>query len=786
MTQPDPAESTMGQSSPVRGSFRPRIALFLLLASLVLLTIHRLNPPDAVSPLAPPTEFASGRALQHLQSISKNPHPVGSAEHQQVRDYILAQLSSMGLTPELQKATTVQQFPNNLVRGASVENIAARLKGTATGISPKALMLVGHYDSRPNAFGASDDGAAVAALLETLRALKARPTLRNDIIFLFTDAEEIGLLGAKAFMAEHPWAKDVGLVLNFEARGTSGPVVMFETSPGNSWLIGGLAMAAPHPVGNSLMYDIYRLLPNDTDLTVFKGSGLAGMNFAFFNESTSYHTRLDNLSNLDQRSLQHQGSSALALAAYFGDLNLDTPRRGNAIYFDLFGAMLVRYPAAWVLPLTVLVALAFAVVLLLGLRSRQVTLGRTALGFLAFVLSMIFAPGAVFLAWWLIRSLRSGYQAMAPGDVYHSGFYFLSFTALTVAIVSALCVLARRGLGTQNLALGALLCELLLLLASSFYLPGGTYLLIWPILASLITLGFLSVTKDPERNSTIRVAVLALGATPAILLLVPIIYLLFIALTVNLAGVVVVLLALLLGLVIPQLSYLTDRRRWLLPGVMLVASLLCSALGLAYSGFDKNHPRPDNLFYCLNADKHEAIWASSDRASDEWTARFLSHTSPAGPLEEFFPGSTRPYLKTPAPIADLLAPDLKVLADSLQGDVRTLRLRLTSPRQGPLISVYAEPGMEIRKVAIDGKQDSVGPAADAKNPWVIRYYALPTEGIELVFETKPSQLLNLVVVDQSYGLPPLQEVTAKARPENVMPSSSTSSETTFVKRSFSF
>lgn len=325
-------------------------------------------------------------------------------------------------------------------------------------------------------------------------------------------------------MAEHPWAKDVGLVLNFEARGTSGPVVLFETSQGNNWLIDTLGRTVPHPVANSLMFDIYRILPYDTDLTVFKGAGLAGMNFAFIDDSTHYHTHLDNLTNLDERSLQHQGSYALALAAYFGDLNLETSRHGNAIYFDLLGATLVHYPAAWVLPLTVLVILAYVVVLLLGLRSRQVTLGRTVLSFLAFVLAMIVAAGAVILTWWLIRSLHSAYQAMAFSDVYHSGFYFLSFTLLTVAIVSALCVLARKRLGTPNLALGALLCGVLLLLASSFYLPGGTYLLIWPMLASLSTLGFLSVTKE-EGNSTIRVAVLALGATPAILLLVPIIYL---------------------------------------------------------------------------------------------------------------------------------------------------------------------------------------------------------------------------------------------------------------------
>ncbi|HEV7396497.1 MAG TPA: M20/M25/M40 family metallo-hydrolase [Pyrinomonadaceae bacterium] len=786
MTHPDPTSGTNAPPHPVRPGLLPGIALFLFLALLVFLTIHRLNPPDAVSPEAPPGEFSSGRALNYLQSISKNPHPVGSFEHQQVRDYILAELSALGLNSELQKTTTTpQHLPNNSLRAGSVENVVARLKGNSTGGSARALMLVGHYDSRPIAFGASDDGAAVAAMLETLRALRAGPTLGNDIIFLFTDAEETGLHGARAFMDEHPWAKDVGLVLNFEARGTSGPVVMFETSQGNTWLIDALAKA-PHPVATSLMYDVYRLLPNDTDLTVFKSSGLAGMNFAYLADSTHYHTRLDNLSNLDERSLQHQGSYALSLATYFGNSNLNTQPRSNAIYFDLLGAKLIRYPAALVWPLTLLVFLAFVVVLLLGLRSGQVTLAKTVLSFLAFVLTMIVAAGGVLLVWLLIRSLRSGYQAMAPFDVYHSGFYFLSFSALTAAIVSALCVLGRKRLGTQNLVFGALFCELLLLLVSSLYLPGGTYLLIWPMLASLIALGFLIMKKDQEGSSTIGATVLALGAAPAILLLVPIIYLLFITLTVNLAGVVTLLIVLFLGLLIPQLNYLTSHLRWLLPGVMFAASLLCIALGLAYSGFDKAHPRPDNLFYGLNADKHEAVWASGDRAPDEWTAQFISRTPQAGPLEEFFPGTPRNYLKAPAPVAILQAPDLKVINDSMQGDVRMLRLRLTSPRQAPLISIYAEPGAEIRKVAINGKLETVKQPVNAKIPWVMRYSALPAEGIELTLETNPSQPLKLVVVDQSYGLPPLPDITSKTRPENVMPSSSISSDATFVRRSFSF
>src|SRR5258706_7442827 len=118
-------------------------------------------------------------------------------------------------------------------------------------------------------------------MLETLRALKSSPTLSNDVIALFSDGEEIGSLGAKAFVYQHPWAKDVGVVLNFEARGSSGPAIMFETSDKNGWLIKEVAKAAPRPAAHSLAPAIYQLLPNRTDFTVFKEAGFAGLNFAY-------------------------------------------------------------------------------------------------------------------------------------------------------------------------------------------------------------------------------------------------------------------------------------------------------------------------------------------------------------------------------------------------------------------------------------------------------------------------------------------------------------------------
>ena len=171
-----------------------------------------------------------------------------------------------------------------------------------------ALILACHYDSVPAGPGAGDDGAAVAALLEVARALMLKGPLARPVILLFTDGEELGLYGAQAFCENNPLAdspQKVGLVLNFEARGSSGPSLMFETSKNNRWLIEQASAGLDRPMSSSAYVEIYRLMPNGSDLTVFMENEMPGMNFAFLRNPKHYHTPFDNLKNLDHQSLQH-------------------------------------------------------------------------------------------------------------------------------------------------------------------------------------------------------------------------------------------------------------------------------------------------------------------------------------------------------------------------------------------------------------------------------------------------------------------------------------------------
>ena len=586
---------------------------FILCILLAALSIYKQRPPNSVPASAIATDFSSGRALRHVEAISRNARPIGSVEHARVSEYILGEVTSMGVAPaEFQETTVVNEHV------PKVRNILARLKGTGQG---KAVLLVSHYDSVATGPGASDNAVAVAALLETLRALKASAPLKNDVIFLFTDGEETGLLGAKAFVEEHPWAKDVGIVFNFDARGTTGPSYLFQTSDQNGYLIQEFAHAAPHPFGSSLANEIYRLLPNDTDMTVFNRVGFDGLNFAYIDGATKYHTMQDNYANVDERSLQHHGSYALALARRFSNLDLPAPKQSDAVYFNAFGALFFHYPGTWILPLTGIVIVLFIAVICYGFKKRQLKISGLALGVVAFALSVSAVYGVVKLTWWLIYRFGGAQEWLLPGNnAYHANEYLLSFVALSGAVTAVIYLLFSRRVDAVHLTVGALLWWLVLMIVTAFYLRGASYLLTWPLLFGLV--GVAVALAFPQLGRVKILAIATLCALPGLLLLAPTIQSLGVALALSSPAMMQVPVVLLLGLLIPQLYALVKSSGWLLPVAM-------AALGIAL------------IIY--------ATWASMDEQTDKWTSGFFSNESERGSVEEYLPKRYNGFLKNAAP-----------------------------------------------------------------------------------------------------------------------------------------
>lgn len=757
--------------------------MFLFLTLLTIFAVYRQGPPAAVSSDAPAVVFSSARAMKRLEITNRKPHPVGSVAHAEVEGYIVSELAAAGLDPKIQETTVINSSFGDL-RAATVRNIAAKLAGTGGG--GKALLIASHYDTVPTAPGASDDGACVAAMLESIRALKAGAPLKNDIIFLFTDAEEIGLLGAKAFVDEHPWAKDVSVVLNFEARGSSGPALMFETSNGNGWLIKELAQAAPRPMANSLSYEIYKMLPNNTDLTIFKRANLPGMNFAYIDGSMLYHTRADSIENIDERSLQHQGSYLLSLAQHFGNANLDQPRTGNAIYFDLLGLTLLHYPAFLVLPLLVLTLVLLVVVFVLGFRRKKLTMEGFIIGFFLFLLNIVAATLTVVLVWWLIGMVQRMAGAGLLDDLYYSKLYFAGFVLLAVAVLTALHNLYASRISTENLAAGAFLLWSVLLALTSLLVPGGSYLLLWPLLFSLVVFAFM-ITRREDSTSLTTFAVLTLAAIPAIVLVVPMIYQIFVAMGLAMIAAVIVMVALVGGLLIPHLALIRSSGKWWLPIGATVAAAIFITAAIFNPGFDRQHPRSDSLFYVLNADTGKAVWASNDMAADEWTSQVLQGNVQRTSLTEYLPLNPNKYLNAPAPAIATQPADIRVLSDSTQGDVRTLSMRVTSTQGALNISVPRDANVEIVGAAINGKRaENVKTSAGNTAAWELNYLSPPKEGFDLALEVKGVRPVPLKVLGLTYALPEVPGVTLKPRPDYIIPSPSATSDQSLITKSFSF
>jgi hypothetical protein len=772
-----------------RFGFATSILIFLFITFFVALALYQESPPRAADASAPTTDFSAARARRHLEVISQRTHPMGTGEHAAVRDYIVRELTAQGLEPEVQK-TSVVASSRGTYRAGTVENIIARLKGRESG---KAVLLVGHYDSVPTSFGASDDGSAVAAMLEALRALKATAPLKNDIIFLFTDGEETGSMGAQAFADEHPWAKDIGVVLNMEARGNSGPSLMFETSDQNGWLIRELARSAPHPVASSLLYEIYRALPNDTDLSVFKRKGYAGLNFAFINGHAHYHSLADNLDQLDMHSLQHQGANALALARHFGNLDLQNPRAENVVYFSLFGALLVYYSEMVSIILTVLVLLLFAGVLVIGFRKGFLSVGGILAGGLALFVSLLASALAVTMVWRTVRELHPEYGAILQGVTYNSDLYIVSFVTLAVAVTAVIYILFRKKVREANLLMGGLLWWVVLMVLTTVMMRGASYLFTWPLLFALIATAYLFVSQDQERNSLRRLLVLCLCSISGIVLLSPMIYLIFTAMPLNIAGGVSVLVVLLLGLLIPHLSLMTtERKKWWLPVGLFAVSLAFIIAGNFTSGFNKNRPQPDNIFYSLNADTGKAIWGSTDEEPDQWTQQFFPAGAGKGALSEYVPSEYDGFLRSDAPATALATPHIELLDDRTSDNIRTVRLHVTSQRQAPFISLEIDPQTRVMAAQIGGKplgQGNDSTPAGSADAWRLLYFAPPAEGFDLTLATKSSAPFKIVLMDQSYEFPASLSTSIKPRPDYLIPTPypyNPFGDSTFVTKTFTF
>jgi len=341
-------------------------------------------------------------------------------------------------------------------------------------------VLAAHYDSVAHAPGAGDDAAGVAAILETVRALRATSPLRNDIDLVITDGEEPGLLGAQAFVTAGVIDPRRSIVVNVEAGGSSGQSMLFQSSPGNKGLIQAFAQVED-PVGGSELAALFELLPNDTDFTVFRDAGFAGLNLIFADGHVQYHSPTDTPANLDRSSLQHHGDNLLRLAQVLGEQQLPLPRGDDVSFFPLFGR-LVWYPEGLTIPLALLAFGVFTGSMWYARRHGARLWGvATAAATIPLLLA---AAGSLGVAvWWGLGRLRPAYQSLDWGSTYRPEWYEAGLAVLAVTAAVAWYILVRRRLTIVETTLGVLVWLVgfaVAAAAAAFLSPEVAYLVIWP------------------------------------------------------------------------------------------------------------------------------------------------------------------------------------------------------------------------------------------------------------------------------------------------------------------
>lgn len=314
----------------------------LLIGFLVMLGVLRTySTPSPVGADAPDVVFSAVRAEAILRDLlaEKIPHVSGSPYNRVIRNRIVSHFEAAGYEPRIQS-----RFHCNPQFGSCspVENIIAVKQGSE---GKNAVLLTAHYDSVWTGPGAADDGSGTSAIIEIARMAADFPPFKNDVIFLITDSEENGLIGADAFAEFHPLFSKVKAVINLEARGVTGPSAMFETADGNRSIIRMLSKNVDRPVANSLTYEIYKRMPNDTDYSVYKRKGVMGVNFAFAQGVPVYHSAIDDPDHLDLGSLQHHGDNAWGMLKALGERNLNSINHSeDAGYIDIFATRLTHYP----------------------------------------------------------------------------------------------------------------------------------------------------------------------------------------------------------------------------------------------------------------------------------------------------------------------------------------------------------------------------------------------------------------------------------------------------------
>ncbi|GLZ45861.1 aminopeptidase [Actinomycetospora sp. NBRC 106375] len=717
-----------------------RLLAVVLLAVIGVVAVVAERPPDPVPASASPADFSAERATAAVDALARVPRPIGSPASDAARDALVGRLQAEGLATRVETSASLYSEEGQTGAGR-VENVVATLPGSApTG----SVVLMAHYDSVTAGPGAADDMSGVATILETVRALRAGPAPRNDVTVVLTDGEEAGLYGARAWVRDSMPKNRPTVVLNWEARGVSGPSLLFQTSPGNAGLVDAWSSSVPYPRGDSSQVEIYRFLPNDTDLTPVLDAGRPGMNAAFIEGAHQYHTPGDIPLNLSRSSVQNHGGNALALTRALGDRDLAPldpaasrqPATGDRTYFTVVGR-LVTYDTSWAWPIAGLALVLVIVLTVVG--RRRFSVGGVLGGAVVYVVGLAAALAAGIGFWQALVWLRPSYADTGP-FLGQPLLYEIAAGVLAFAVTTLVVSLLRRRPGGAALCTGALLVLALLSVGLAVVAPGSVFLLAWPVIG--LALGMILVLVSGERL-WLATPLLVLGAAPAVALLIP-----FAVSSFGVAGVsdglavaVFTLVGIPIGAALSALPRPGAVRGYALPILAIVWVLILGGGGLLYDRTDDGNPQGSALALVVDADRGGAgQWVTTDQAPADWT-RGYAGGAPAPDV--LWPGDDA-VGSGPGPVVPVPGPTATVVGRTPEG----VRLQVTSPRGAPTVFLRSDLPVAGGTVTFPGAPPLALPPSPG--PLNLRLDAVPPEGVTVdLVATGPVQLR---VDDQTLGL----------------------------------
>ncbi len=764
-----------------------QVVSILILAATIYYSFSSLMPSEKKEPISEASQFSTEKALAHLKEITKKPHYTGSSEHTVVRNYIVNELEKLGLQVEIQEQVAV----NVKWRAATNNrNILARIKGTENG---KALLLLSHYDSNPHsALGASDAGSGVVAILEGVRAFLAKKeTPKNDIIICITDAEELGLLGANAFVNHHPWAKDIGLVLNFEARGSGGPSYMLlETNGGNKNLIEAFQKAkTPYPAANSLMYSVYKMLPNDTDLTVFREDGdIDGFNFAFIDDHFDYHTAQDSFERMDLNTFEHQVSYLMASLNYFANSDLENLKaQEDYVYFNFPYFGLVYYPFSWVMPLFLICSGLFLVLLIIGISKRKLTVTGILKGFVPFILSLLFSSLFAFYGWKILLKVHPQYNDILHGFTYNGYYYIACFVAVTIA----LCFWFYKGFFKkrtgQDLLIAPLFFWFLLNGGATFYLQGAAFLII-PVLVLLVMLLVLIFSE----KATQTLLLFTILAIPVLIIFAPLVSIFPVGLGLKMMVIGTLFTVLLFGFLVPVFQQYSKHKQ--LANIFLLIGFLALISATLYASYSSDRKQPNSILYVLDANKNEAYWASYNSKTDVFTKQFLGENPTPGSYDKNTTASkykTKIQLYTKAAIKNFEKPLITIVSDTVVDNNRKVCLSIVSLRNANKVELLSKTPINFISFKVNDELLKTNPensyALQVSGGTIMSYFITEeNEMIDLEFVVDKEQQFDIDVLEAKFDLFTNDQFNITPRNNEMIPTPFVLNDATVIKTNIKF